>query len=66
VVCGASGAAPIELPRTAARLAVAGSTAAADLVADELSRLRGAAPWQVHAVAVRRALAQIATPAGSA
>ena len=66
VVCGASGAAPIELPRTAARLAEAGSTAASDLIADELSRLRGAAPWQVHAVAVRRALAQIATPAGSA
>lgn len=66
VVCGACGTAPIELPRTAARLAEAGPTAAGVLVADELSRLRGAAPWQVHAVAVRRALAQLDTPAGSA
>lgn len=66
VVCGATGDAPIELPRTAARLAEAGTTAAAALVADELSALRGAAPWQVHAVAVRRALAQLAAPAGTA
>jgi carbon-monoxide dehydrogenase medium subunit len=60
VVCGATGAAPIELPRTAARLAEAGAAAAAELVAEELALLRGAAPWQVHAVAVRRALAQLA------
>jgi carbon-monoxide dehydrogenase medium subunit len=66
VVCGATGGAPIELPRTAARLAEAGATAAAELVADELAGLRGAAPSQVHAVAVRRALAQLATPAGTA
>jgi carbon-monoxide dehydrogenase medium subunit len=66
VVCGATGGAPIELPRTAARLAEAGATAAAELVADELAGLRGAAPSQVHAVAVRRALAQLATPAGAA
>jgi carbon-monoxide dehydrogenase medium subunit len=65
VVCGATGGAPIELPRTAARLAEAGATAA-ELVADELAGLRGAAPSQVHAVAVRRALAQLATPAGAA
>lgn len=66
VVCGAVGAAPIELPRTAARLAEAGDTAAAALVADELSAARGAAPWQLHAVAVRRALADLAAPARAA
>jgi carbon-monoxide dehydrogenase medium subunit len=60
VVCGATGGAPIELPRTAARLAEAGPTAAATIVADELAAARGAAAWQVHAVAVRRALAQLA------
>jgi carbon-monoxide dehydrogenase medium subunit len=64
VVCGATGGAPIELPRTAARLGEAGGVAAAEIVADELAALRGAAPWQVHAVAVRRALAQLAAPVG--
>jgi len=64
VVCGAIGGAPIELPRTAARLAEAGAAAAAEMVADEMTALCGAAPWQVHAVAVRRALAQLAVPAG--
>jgi carbon-monoxide dehydrogenase medium subunit len=59
VVCGATGGAPIELPRTAARLAEAGPTAAATIVADELAAARGTSPWQVHAVAVRRALAQL-------
>jgi len=66
VVCGATGGAPIELPRTAARLADAGAAAASEIVADEISSLRGAAPWQVHAVAVRRALAQLAAPGGLA
>jgi carbon-monoxide dehydrogenase medium subunit len=66
VVCGATGGAPILLPYTAARLAKAGAAAAATMVADELSALRGTAPWQVHAVAVRRALAQVAIPAGTA
>jgi hypothetical protein len=66
VVCGATGGAPIELPRTAARLAAAGATAAVELVADEIAATRGATPWQVHAVAVRRALAQLATLAWSA
>jgi carbon-monoxide dehydrogenase medium subunit len=60
VVCGAAGGPPIVLPRTAARLAEAGAAAASELVADEISALRGDAPWQVHAVAVRRALAQLA------
>jgi len=64
VVCGATGGAPIELPRTAARLGEAGAAAAIEIVADELAALRGAAPWQVHAVAVRRALAQLASPVG--
>jgi carbon-monoxide dehydrogenase medium subunit len=64
VVCGATGGAPIVLPRTAARLAEAGVTAAADMVADELTSLHGATP--LHAVAVRRALAQLATPRGTA
>jgi carbon-monoxide dehydrogenase medium subunit len=66
VVCGATGGAPILLPRTAARLAQAGGGAASTMVADELAALRGTAPWQVHAVAVRRALAQLAAPAGTA
>jgi carbon-monoxide dehydrogenase medium subunit len=60
VVCGATGGAPIELPRTAASLAQAGPTAAATIVADELAAARGTSPWQIHAVAVRRALAQLA------
>jgi carbon-monoxide dehydrogenase medium subunit len=64
VVCGATGGAPIELSRTAARLGEAGAAAAIEIVADELAALRGAAPWQVHAVAVRRALAQLASPVG--
>jgi aerobic carbon-monoxide dehydrogenase medium subunit len=64
VVCGAVGGAPIELPRTAARLAEAGASAASEMVTDEISALHGAASWQVHAVAVRRALAQLAAPAG--
>jgi carbon-monoxide dehydrogenase medium subunit len=66
VVCGATGGAPIFLPRTAARLAQAGGGAASTMVADELSALRGTAPWQVHAVAVRRALTQLAASAGTA
>ena len=53
------------LPRTAARLAEAGAATAAEIVADEMAALRGAAPWQVHAVAVRRALAQLAAPGGA-
>jgi carbon-monoxide dehydrogenase medium subunit len=65
VVCGATGGAPIELPRTAAGLAEEGAAAASAMVADELAALRGAAPWQVHAVAVRRALMQLAAPAGT-
>jgi aerobic carbon-monoxide dehydrogenase medium subunit len=65
VVCGATGGAPIELPRTAARLAEAGAAAATEIVADEMAELRGAAPWQVHAVAVRRALVQLAAPGGA-
>src|SRR5208282_2012244 len=65
VVCGATGGAPILLPHTAARLAEAGAAAATILVADELSALRGSAPWQVHAVAVRRALAQLQAPTGA-
>jgi carbon-monoxide dehydrogenase medium subunit len=65
VVCGATGGAPIELPRTAARLAEAGAATAAEIVADEMAALRGATPWQVHAVAVRRALAQLAAPDGA-
>jgi carbon-monoxide dehydrogenase medium subunit len=65
VVCGATGGAPIELPRTAARLAEAGAAAASEIVADEMAALRGAASWQVHAVAVRRALAQLAAPDGA-
>jgi aerobic carbon-monoxide dehydrogenase medium subunit len=60
VVCGATGGAPLELPCTAARLAEAGVAAASEIVADEIAALRRAAPWQVHAVAVRRALAQLA------
>ena len=63
VVSGATGGAPIELPRTAACLAEAGATAASAMVADELAAARGTAPWQVHAVAVRRALARLAEPA---
>ena len=63
VVSGATGGAPIELPHTAARLAEAGAVAASAMVADELAAARGTAPWQVHAVAVRRALAQLAEPA---
>jgi carbon-monoxide dehydrogenase medium subunit len=66
VVCGAIGGAPHPLPGTAARLAEAGPAAASTMVADELSTLRGAAPWQVHAVAVRRALTQLTAPAGTA
>jgi carbon-monoxide dehydrogenase medium subunit len=58
VVCGATGAAPLVLPRTAQRLAEAGPAAASDLVADEINALRGVSP--LHAVAVRRALAQLA------
>ncbi len=37
VVTGATGGAPIDLPRTAARLAEAGATAASAMVADELA-----------------------------
>jgi len=66
VVCGATGGTPIELPRTAACLAEAGATAAAAMAADELAALRGTPPGQVHAVAVRRALAQLAAPIGTA
>jgi carbon-monoxide dehydrogenase medium subunit len=58
VVCGATGAAPLLLSRTAERLAEAGPAAASELVADEIETLRGASP--LHAVAVRRALAQLA------
>lgn len=58
VVCGATGATPLVLPRTASRLAEAGPEAASELVADEISALQGASP--LHAVAVRRALAQLA------
>jgi carbon-monoxide dehydrogenase medium subunit len=58
VVCGATGAAPLVLPRTAQRLAEAGPAAASELVADEINALRGVSP--LHAVAVRRALAQLA------
>jgi carbon-monoxide dehydrogenase medium subunit len=65
VVCGATGGAPVELPRTAARLAEAGAVAATEIVADEMAALRGASSWQVHAVAVRRALAQLAAPVGA-
>ena len=65
VVCGATDGAPIELPRTAARLAEAGAVAATEIVADEMAALRGASSWQVHAVAVRRALAQLAAPVGA-
>jgi aerobic carbon-monoxide dehydrogenase medium subunit len=65
VVCGATGGAPIELPRAAARLGEAGAAAASAVVADELAALRGAAPWQVHAVAVRRALAQLVATMGA-
>ncbi|HTC10855.1 MAG TPA: FAD binding domain-containing protein [Acetobacteraceae bacterium] len=57
VVCGATGAAPLVLPCTAERLAEAGAAAASELVADEINALRGASP--LHAVAVRRALAQL-------
>jgi carbon-monoxide dehydrogenase medium subunit len=64
VVCGATGGAPIVLPRTAARLAEAGASAAADMVADEIISLKATPP--LHAVAVRRALAQLATPRGMA
>ena len=58
VVCGATRAAPLVLPRTASRLAEAGPAAASELVEEEISALRGPSP--LHAVAVRRALAQIA------
>jgi carbon-monoxide dehydrogenase medium subunit len=63
VVCGAAGGAPVQLPRTAAALAEHGATAAAAIAADELAALRGAAASPVHAVAVRRALAQLAAMA---
>jgi carbon-monoxide dehydrogenase medium subunit len=60
VVCGATGGAPILLPRAASRLLEAGPAAAAETVAEEFAALGDPVRLQVHAVAVRRALSRMA------
>ena len=63
VLAGATDGSPAVLPRTAARLAEAGPEAACLLVADELDETlpnSDADARELHAVAVRRALMQIA------
>jgi carbon-monoxide dehydrogenase medium subunit len=63
VLCGATAGPPILLPATAARLAEAGADAAIAAVADEVATLLSDADdisRQLHTVAVRRALRQLA------